>query len=113
MYISNELLNNLANYCKNNTVGIVLVNSSNTVVADMTNTTDTVSWDTTQIGKLQLLNDVNYDVSAGSTVAGWRAVNSSDLMLYGGNLPSPVSFDSSGQFNLSAQGTYFLILAAT
>lgn len=113
MYISNTLLNSLANYCKNQSAGIVLVNSSNSVVADMSDTTDTMSWDETQTGKLQLVNDMVYNISAGSEVDGWRAINSSDDMIFGGNLPDPVSFDTAGEFTLAAQGTYFLILAAS
>ena len=110
MFISNTLLNNLSNYCKNQTVGIVLVNAFEGVVADMTDTSDSVSWDETQVGKLQLAGDMVYSVSSGATVSGWRAVNSSDAKLFGGNLSTPITFDSPGDFTLTSQGTYFIIV---
>ena len=105
--ISDSLLNTLADTAETEESGIVLVNSTSTVVATMADTSDSVSWDKTNVGRLALGADVTYSIEAGEEVAGWRAIDGSSNPIFGEDFANAESYTNAGQFVLEATDTYF------
>ncbi len=121
--IETSLLNGLRDEIKFNAQGIVLVDDTGTEVSDVislaplgANDTADYEWDTTTDGRLQIPQDIDYSISSGSTVAGWRAKTGSlDIgdnrdwdsgFTLGKDFNSSVDFTSDGTFTLEATGTY-------
>jgi hypothetical protein len=110
MFVSDMLLNDLADEAEMQEEGIVLVDSDRTtIVADMTATSDTVSWDKNEVGKLDLSADITYSITAGSTIAGWRAIDSGGNLIFGADFDTAETYSNDGEFLLEAIGTYFQI----
>jgi len=107
--IADSILNGMIDYAKTEESGIVLVNSSGTTVASMSDTTDSVSWDTTTVGKITLDADIEYDITAGDEVAGWRAIDSSTNKIFGEDFASAESYTNDGIFILESTDTYFTV----
>ena len=105
--IADSLLNQLADKADTEEVGIVLVNSTGTVVATMADTSDSVSWDKTNTGRLALASDMTYDIEAGEEVAGWRAIDSSSNHIFGADFANAENYTNAGKFVLEATDTYF------
>lgn len=104
--ISDECLNAMRDQAQSREDGIVLVNSSNTKVATMTDTSDSVSWDTSSVGQLILSSDMTYSIEAGEEVAGWRAVVSDGSLDFGADFSNAETYTNSGEFVLEATDTY-------
>ena len=104
--ISDACLNAMRDTAETREDGIVLVNSTGVKVATMTDTPDTVTWDTTIVGKLELAADITYSIEAGEEVAGWRAVDSGDVLDFGEDFVSAENYSNAGEFVLEAINTY-------
>lgn len=105
--IADSLLDKLADEAEAEEDGIVLVNSSEEEVATMSDTSDTVSWDKSEVGRLVLDDDITYDIEADEEVAGWRAINSSSDHIFGEDFENAESYTNAGKFVLEADDTYF------
>ena len=104
--ISDACLNAMRDAAKTREDGIVLVNGTGTKVATMADTTDSVTWDTTTVGKLELAADITYSIEAGEEVIGWRAVDSGDVLDFGEDFTAAESYTNAGEFVLESVNTY-------
>jgi len=122
MFIIDDELNRILDEAQSKWDGIVLVNAEDEIVADMddaglpADTGNAIDWDTTDVGNLQLPEDLVYDIPVNDTVVGWRCVELEidytygdewlEELLIGADFNEPVEVVENDEFILESEGTY-------
>jgi len=125
MFITDEELNSIIDEKKGDWAGIVLVNAQDEIVADMddagfpADSDNTIDWDNTDVGNLQLPEDLVYDIPVDDTVVGWRCVELEidfnfgdewkEELLIGADFEEPAEVVTGDEFTLESEGTYINI----
>lgn len=132
MEISTTALNEMRNTLYFEFQGVVLVDGTGTEVSDVIPThqsgTDfypTYEWDNnTTDGRIQLAQDIPFDIAVGEEVAGWRAKSGTyesmgdywtwdTGFVLGADFNTAVTFSDAGTFTLEGTPTYIDIALAT
>lgn len=105
MAMNEAYLNMIANHARTQITHIGLVDAGGTEVA----TRQAVTFQTANNGRINISADLTFDVSAGSTVAGWRAFSAStDGTNYGGAALTAETFAGDGTYTLKAGGQTYI-----